>query len=93
MRTLWAVTLLVLAGACAGSANVRVAEDGSARIDCSGGYYDWSRCHSRAERHCGRGGYDILSQVSNEGASGVGSRDWSREGSEVSRTMIVRCRD
>ena len=86
-----AALLMVLAG-CVGSGGPRQNEDGTWSIQCAGGYHDWSRCLATAERLCGRAGFDIVSRVSNEGSSGVGTRDWSAEGSEVQRTMIVRCR-
>lgn len=94
-RLLWVglacpVTLVALAG-CA-SDGVRRDDDGSITISCAGGYHDWSGCFSRAESACKSRGFEILSRVSNEGSDGVGSRDWSTEGSEVQRTMIIRCR-
>ncbi|MFU8814539.1 MAG: hypothetical protein ACNA7W_04275 [Pseudomonadales bacterium] len=84
------VLLLGLAG-CA-TQPVRYDDDGTVTIRCAGGYHDWSGCFSRAEAACGSPGYEILSRVSNEGSDGVGSRDWSQAGSEVSRTLVVRCR-
>ena len=81
--------LLALAG-CA-SSGVRHNEDGTLSITCSGGYHDWSGCHQRAAHACRPDGVQIHSAVSNEGSSGVGSRDWSAEGSEVTRTLVVRC--
>jgi hypothetical protein len=83
--------LLLTLGGCVASDAVRRHDDGTMSIDCSGGYYDWSRCHSRAASLCGRDGFDIVSQVSDEASQGVGTRDWSAEGSVVKRTMRVRC--
>jgi hypothetical protein len=83
---------LLLAGGCAATDAVRRHDDGTISIDCAGGYYDWSRCHSRAAAICGRNGFDIVSQVSDEASHGVGTRDWSASGSEVRRTLRVRCR-
>jgi hypothetical protein len=85
-------TGLLLAAGCAGTDGVRRHDDGTISIDCAGGYYDWSRCHNRAAAICGRGGFDIVSQVSDEASQGVGTRDWSATGSEVRRTLRVRCR-
>ena len=94
MAARWGVTvLLVVIAGCAGTGGPRQNEDGTWSIQCAGGYHDWSRCLARAENLCGRAGFDIVSRVSDEGSSGVGTRDWSTEGSEVQRTMIVRCRD
>ncbi|HEX7037713.1 MAG TPA: hypothetical protein VF210_18225 [Pseudomonadales bacterium] len=83
--------LTALAG-CAGTGAVRQNPDGTLSIDCAGGYHDWSRCHARAADACGRAGYEIVARLSNEGSSGVGVRDWSVGGSEVARTLVVRCR-
>lgn len=82
--------VLQLAGCAAGE--VRPLGDGAYSVDCSGGYHDWSACNEAARRVCRGGAVEILSQVSNEGSQGVGSRDWSAEGSEVSRRMTFRCR-
>lgn len=86
----WGVGLL-LAG-CAGSQAVVKNDDGTLSVRCAGGYHDWSVCHQRAIDACRPAGFDIVSQVSNEGSSGVGTRDWSPEGSVVERTLVVRCR-
>jgi hypothetical protein len=83
---------LVLAVAGCAAEGVRRDADGTITIDCGGGYHDWSVCYSRADRACGSAGFDILSRVSNEGSEGVGTRDWSARGSEVSRRMVLRCR-
>jgi hypothetical protein len=77
-------------GGCSAGGGVRENPDGTLSIDCAGGYYDWTACHARAERACGQ--YEIVARVSNEGSSGVGTRDWSAEGSVVTRTLVVRCR-
>lgn len=87
------LAVLMLAAGCASSDGVRRHDDGTISIDCAGGYYDWSRCHARAAAVCGRGGFDIVSQVSDEASQGVGTRDWSAQGSEVKRTLRVRCRE
>jgi hypothetical protein len=81
--------LWLLAG-CAGQ-GVRRNDDGTLSIECAGGYHDWSACHQRAIAACRPDGFEIVSRLSNEGSSGVGSRDWSQQGSEVQRTMVVRC--
>ena len=91
LRPAIAALLMLLAG-CAGTGGPRQNADGTWSIQCAGGYHDWSRCLARADSLCGRAGFDIVSRVSDEGSSGVGTRDWSAEGSEVQRTMIVRCR-
>lgn len=84
------VALVMGLGACTAS-GVRRNDDGTLSIQCSGGYHDWSQCYRRAASVCRPDGVDIVSQVSNEGSAGVGTRDWSSEGSEVSRTLVVRC--
>lgn len=83
--------VLLLGGGCAGS-GIRENPDGTLSIECSGGYHDWSRCHDRAAGACPDGRFEIVSRVSDEGSSGVGSRDWSAAGSEVTRMLQIRCR-
>jgi len=87
--------LLVLCAVCLGAcakSPVRALEDGILQVDCDGGYHDWSACYAAAQRHCGDRTYEIVAQVSDEGGA-VGTRDWSREGSVVSRSMEFRCVD
>jgi hypothetical protein len=92
LRTaLIAAALVALAGGCSASGRVRTSPDGTASVDCPGGYHDWSACHAAAKAHCRGRDYQILSQISDEGSSGVGTRDWSRQGSSVTRTMLFRC--
>ena len=81
---------LLLNPGCASDA-VRRNDDGTLSVQCAGGYHDWSRCMTRAAQACKPRDFEIVSRVSNEGSSGVGSRDWSASGSEVQRTLVVRC--
>jgi len=81
-------TLLGLT-ACSGNP-VRALDDGLLQVDCNGGYHDWSKCYTAARQYCGEREYRIVAQISDEGGA-VGTRDWSREGSEVSRTLEFRC--
>jgi hypothetical protein len=77
---------------CAVGGKLQTLDDGSYKVDCSGGYHDWTACNEAARRACRGGAVEILSQVSNEASQNVGSRDWSAGGSEVSRSMNFRCR-
>lgn len=88
--TFGALAAVVLLPAC-GSSGVIRNDDGTLSIECAGGYHDWSQCYERAADACAPDRADIVSRVSNEGSSGVGTRDWSSEGSVVSRTLVVRC--
>lgn len=91
-RTLAALLLAAAFAGCAGTSDaVRRNDDGTLNVQCSGGYHDWSRCHERAAAACRPERFEIVGRVSNEGSSGVGSRDWSAAGSEVSRVLVVRC--
>ena len=78
------------AGGCA-SRPVEQLDEATYRIQCPGGYHDWSGCLRVAGRLCAS--YDVLSQVSDETSSSVGVNDWDNESTEVSRYMTVRCRD
>lgn len=90
VATMALCALLSTTAGCAAS-GVRQNDDGTLSIECAGGYHDWSVCYERAAAACRPDEPEIVSQVSNEGAEGVGSRDWSAEGSVVSRTLVVRC--
>lgn len=79
----------LLFGGCS-SNKVDELPDGTLRVECDGGYHDWSRCFAAAERACAGKQYQVTAQISDEGGA-VGVGDWSREGSEVSRTMEFRC--
>ena len=91
-RTAGAALLVatILLTACAAPHPVRTLGDGALQVDCPGGYHDWSACHAAARKYCGKREYRVVSQTSNEGGA-VGRGDWSREGSEVARTMEFRC--
>jgi hypothetical protein len=80
---------LSLAG-CATPNPVRALPDGTYQVDCPGSYHDWSTCYVSAEKQCGARAYRIVQEISDEGGA-VGRGDWSREGSEVSRTLEFRC--
>ena len=80
---------LCLAG-CATPNPVRALPDGSYQVDCPGSYHDWSTCYVSAEKQCGARAYRIVQEITDEGGA-VGRGDWSREGSEVSRTLEFRC--
>ena len=87
-----AVLMAVCLAGCAFGGKVQTLADGSYKVDCSGGYHKWTASNEAARRACGGGGVEILSQVSNEASQGVGSRDWSAAGTEVSRSMNFRCK-
>lgn len=84
------VLLGLVAGGCAGNAGTQQLADGTYRVSCPGGYHDWQGCYSAARKAC-RGDYEIKSRVSDEGSTSAGSKDFSQAGSQVTRTMIVRC--
>lgn len=90
-RILVTTLAAIAVSACVSSGAIKALDGGDWEIDCSGGYHDWSGCHSRAKRVCGKGGFDIVSQITNEGSGNVGSNDWSAAGSIITRTMVVRC--
>ncbi|MEZ5560098.1 MAG: hypothetical protein R3E86_16320 [Pseudomonadales bacterium] len=88
-RAVLVLGLLTLS-ACASGSRVQALDDGAYRIECSGGYHDWSGCLNAARSTCGARGFVEESRVSNEGAD-VGTHDWSTEGSIVTRVMVFRC--
>ena len=90
LRASMLVTVLVVA-ACAGGPTTRTLDNGDVWVDCSDGTPGWGSCHRLARKAC-RGDFDIQSQTSNEGSSGVGRNDWSRAGSIITRSIVVTCR-
>lgn len=90
MTWLASTCALFILGGCASGRNVTVLPDGTSQARCNGGYHDWSACYRSAQRYCGKRGYRITAQISDEGGA-VGVGDWSRAGSEVSRTLEFRC--
>jgi hypothetical protein len=87
------VCCLVVAGlaGCASDSSIEMLAPGTYAVDCSGGAPTWAVCHSLADRACEGGDFEIQSQVSNAGA-GVGTNDWSMGGSQITRSMVVRCK-
>jgi hypothetical protein len=82
-------TLLVSLGGCSGQ--VKDLGDGRYSVDCPGGYHDWTRCNRAARNTCGEGNVEVDTRTSDE-AGDVGTKDWSSEGTVVSRRMIFHCR-
>jgi hypothetical protein len=78
--------------ACASNPRVQDLGDGRISVDCSGGAPSWTRCQALATEACAGRGFDVVSQVSNEGSGNVGRNDWSTAGSQVTRLMVVACR-
>jgi len=94
-RRLLTVVLMAAAAVltgCAADQSTEMIAPGSYALDCSGGAPTWERCYALATKACKGGGYEIESQVSNEGSQNVGTNDWSTAGSEITRTMIVKCK-
>ena len=77
---------------CASDKSIEMLTPGTYALDCSGGAPTWGGCHTLADRACKGADFEIKSQVSNEGSAGVGRNDWSTEGSQITRTMVVTCR-
>ena len=93
MRPLSAVLVVVFASAgCASDKSTELIAPDTYAIDCSGGAPNWVRCHTRARAACKNGDFEIQSQVSNARSAGVGTNDWSTAGSQITRTMVVKCR-
>lgn len=84
--------LLALVAACASVKQPVALDNGDWLIDCSDGTPGWTTCHGRAESLCD-GSYDVRSRVSNEGSSGVGYKDWSKEGSVITRAFVIACKN
>ena len=77
---------------CAADRSIEMLAPGTYALDCSGGAPTWAACHALADTACNGASFEIKSQVSNEGSSGVGTNDWSTAGSQITRTMVIRCR-
>ena len=90
----WALIVSAAVGlsACASGPRVEELGDGRISVDCSGGAPSWNRCHALATDACDGRGFDVISQVSNEGSANVGRNDWSTAGSQITRRMVVACR-
>ncbi|MFP6816326.1 MAG: hypothetical protein VB949_11755, partial [Pseudomonadales bacterium] len=61
-------------------------------LDCSGGAPTWDGCHALADKACEGSGFEIQSQVTNAGSSSIGTNDWSTAGSQITRSMVVKCK-
>lgn len=77
---------------CTTESRIESISPGTYALDCSGGGRSWDVCHELARSACNGRDFEIQSQVSNEGSGNVGSNDWSVAGSQITRTMVVRCR-
>jgi hypothetical protein len=57
-------------------------------IDCSGQALTWGKCYEKAGDLCGSAGYDILSQVADQGATVAGIYG----ASVITRSLVVACK-
>jgi hypothetical protein len=91
LATALTLAAMTLAG-CASGRSIEAVSADTFALDCSGGAPTWAGCHALAEKACDGGRFEIQSQVSNEGSAGVGTNDWSTAGSQITRTMVVKCK-
>lgn len=92
MITTLVLGIAVAMGGCASTKSTEMLTPGVFALDCSGGAPNWDGCHRLAARACKGTGFEIQSQVSNAGSSGVGTNDWSTAGSQITRSMVVKCK-
>ena len=64
------LSAMTLAG-CASTKSIEALSADTFALDCSGGAPTWAGCHALAEKACDGGGFEIQSQVSNEGSASV----------------------
>jgi uncharacterized protein YceK len=57
-------------------------------IDCSGQALTWGKCYEKAGDLCGSAGYDILSQVADQGATVAGIYG----ASVITRSLVITCK-
>lgn len=94
-RTLLAVLVTVLIGACATSDDTYMADGRLGHvIDCTGNRKGWEACVSKAGDICGNRGYDVISkngETTSQAVAGLqaGMDDGARSGR---RTLVVACR-
>ena len=92
MKVGFTIPVCVMLAACAGTGDYQQLEDGSYKVTCSGGFHDWKGCYADAEKACKGREFVVRSRVSDEGSSSTGFKDWSAEGSTVTRSMTVMCK-
>ena len=62
-------------------------------ITCSGSALNWGRCYEKAGELCGQKGYDVLEKTSDQGSMITANQFGLYGGSEVSRNMIIKCKE
>ena len=91
-KTILALVIALGIGGCASDTSTEMLAPGVFALDCSGGAPNWNGCHALAERACKGAGFEIRSQVSNARSSSIGTNDWSTAGSQITRSMVVKCK-
>ncbi|MDD2898378.1 MAG: hypothetical protein PHI31_06660 [Desulfuromonadaceae bacterium] len=85
--------VIVLSG-CA-SARKTYTSDGKQgySIDCSGNASTWGKCYERAGDTCGNKGYVVLEKMGETLTSSSSSIIEQHSGTDINRTMIIRCKE
>lgn len=61
-------------------------------INCSGSGLNWGMCYEKAGKICGTKGYTVLQKDGDQGASLYGNQYGVYAGSQISRSMIIKCK-
>ncbi len=84
--SLFAATLLTLAGC----ANPQAQPGDEIALTCHG--QEWATCFRKADKSCGSGHYQLMSQITDAGSS-AGNNNSLIHGTFIQRTLVVRCTD
>lgn len=84
---------LILSG-CAATAVKTYTGDGKEgyNIDCSGNGLSWGMCYEKAGKICGTKGYVVLEKDGDQGSSLSGNQYGIYASSEITRSMIIKCK-
>lgn len=61
-------------------------------IDCSGSELSWGKCYEKAGSICGTKGYTVLQKDGDQGMSVAGNQYGIYAGTQISRSMIIKCK-
>ena len=62
-------------------------------FNCSGNASTWGKCYERAGDTCKEKGYEILEKISETLTSSSGNPLEQHSGTDINRTMIIKCKE
>lgn len=88
------ICLAALVSGCVAPKRIRLPDGNQGyAITCNGSARTWNWCYEQAGKACGAAGYDVLTQDGEQSPNGVATQYGAMIGSNVTRSMLIRCKN